>query len=129
MGETTHTSQELAAFLRTRREGLAPDDVELPQGRRPRRTPGLREEVAELAKASVEQGRGLRPSPEVLEALAQALRLNFDECAYMFDLAQRGQVSGRQPTVQAPPESLVQLVRDLSPLPTMLINHRQDILT
>jgi len=135
MGETTDTSRELATFLRTRRERLAPDDVELPQGRRPRRTPGLRrEEVAELANVSVdyvirlEQGRGLRPSPEVLEALARALRLNIDERAYLFDLVQRGQVSGRQPTVEAPPESLVRLVRDLSPLPTMLINHRLDIL-
>jgi transcriptional regulator with XRE-family HTH domain len=135
MSETIDTSRELAAFLRTRRERLAPHDVELPPGRRPRRTPGLRrEEVAELAKVSVdyvtrlEQGRGLRPSPEVLEALARALRLSIDERAYLFDLAQQRQVSGRQPTVQAPPESLARLVRDLSPLPSMLVNHRFDIL-
>jgi transcriptional regulator with XRE-family HTH domain len=135
MSETIDTSRELAAFLRTRRERLAPHDVELPQGRRPRRTPGLRrEEVAELAKVSVdyvirlEQGRGLRPSPEVLEALARALRLSIDERAYLFDLAQQRQVSSRQPTVQAPPESLARLVRDLSPLPCMLVNHRFDIL-
>jgi transcriptional regulator with XRE-family HTH domain len=135
MSETIDTSRELAAFLRTRRERLAPHDVELPRGRRPRRTPGLRrEEVAELAKVSVdyvirlEQGRGLRPSPEVLDALARALRLNADERAYLFDLAQKRQVSDRQPTVQAPPESLARLVRDLSPLPSMLVNHRFDIL-
>jgi len=135
MSETIDTSRELAAFLRTRRERLAPHDVELPQGRRPRRTPGLRrEEVAELAKVSVdyvirlEQGRGLRPSPEVLEALARALRLSVDERAYLFDLAQQRQLSGGQPTVQAPPESLARLVRDLSPLPSMLVNHRFDIL-
>src|SRR6202000_1968352 len=35
---------------------------------------------------------------------------------------------GRQPTVQAPPKSLARLVRDLSPLPTMLVDHRLDIL-
>ena len=135
MSETIDTSRELAAFLRTRRERLAPHDVELPRGRRSRRTPGLRrEEVAELAKVSVdyvirlEQGRGLRPSPEVLEALARALRLSIDERAYLFDLAQQRQVSGRQPTVQAPPDSLARLVRDLSPLPSMLVNHRFDIL-
>jgi transcriptional regulator with XRE-family HTH domain len=135
MSETIDTARELAAFLRTRRERLAPHDVELPQGQRPRRTPGLRrEEVAELAKVSVdyvirlEQGRGLRPSPKVLEALARALRLSIDERAYLFDLAQQRQVSGRQPTVQAPPESLARLVRDLSPLPSMLVNHRFDIL-
>ena len=135
MSATIDTSRELAAFLRTRRERLAPHDVELPQGRRPRRTPGLRrEEVAELAKVSVdyvirlEQGRGLRPSPEVLEALARALRLSIDERAYLFDLAQKRQKSRRRPTVQAPPESLARLVRDLSPLPGMLVNHRLDVL-
>ena len=135
MSETIDTSRELAAFLRARRERLAPHDVELPPGRRPRRTPGLRrEEVAELAKVSVdyvirlEQGRGLRPSPEVLEALARALRLSIDERAYLFDLAQKRQVSGRQRTVQAPTESLARLVRDLSPLPSMLVNHRFDVL-
>jgi transcriptional regulator with XRE-family HTH domain len=135
MSETTGASRELAAFLRARRERLAPNDFELPQGRRPRRTPGLRrEEVAELANVSVdyvirlEQGRGLRPSPEVLDALARALRLSIDERAYLFDLAQRRQVSGRQPALQAPPEPLAQLVRDLSPLPSMLVNHRFYIL-
>ena len=87
-------THELAAFLRTRRERLPPGDLELPERRRLRRTPGLRrEEVAELAGVSVdyvvrlEQGRGLRPSPDVLDALAGALRLSDDERAYLFDLA------------------------------------------
>ncbi|MYU16218.1 transcriptional regulator, partial [Streptomyces sp. SID8361] len=41
--------QELAAFLRSRRERITPADVGLPAGTR-RRTPGLRrEEVAQLA--------------------------------------------------------------------------------
>jgi MmyB-like transcription regulator ligand binding domain/Helix-turn-helix domain len=76
----------------------------------------------------LEQSRGLRPSPEVIEALARALQLSPDERAYLFDLAQQRQAIGQQPTVQAPPESLVRLVRDLSPLPTMLISHRLDLL-
>jgi len=63
----------------------------------------------------------------VLDALATALRLSIDERAYLFDLAQQRQVSGRQPTVQdrrvAGPAG-----RDLSPLPSMLVNHRFDIL-
>jgi MmyB-like transcription regulator ligand binding domain len=66
---------------------------------------------------------------QVLEALARALRLSTDERAYLFDLAQRRQLSGRQPTMQAAPESLARLVRDLSPLPSMLVNHRLDILS
>ncbi|GAA3658224.1 helix-turn-helix transcriptional regulator [Nonomuraea antimicrobica] len=129
---TVDQARELAAFLRTRRERLHPDTVELPSRRAHRRTPGLRrEEVAELAGVSVdyvvrlEQGRGLRPSPEVLEALADALRLSEDERAYLFDLAQQ------RPTRQAAEEEagpLAQLVLDLSPLPAMLVNHRFDIL-
>ncbi|GAA4994727.1 helix-turn-helix transcriptional regulator [Actinopolymorpha pittospori] len=125
-------TNELAAFLRTRRERLAPEDAGLPQRRR-RRTPGLRrEEVAELAGVSVdyvvrlEQGRGLRPSPEVLEALARALRLSEDERSYLFDLAQQRPASRQPSTSQA--DSLARLVHDLSPLPAMLVNHRLDIL-
>ncbi|WP_454199745.1 helix-turn-helix domain-containing protein [Nocardia sp. Marseille-Q1738] len=126
--------QEMAAFLRARRERLTPADLGLPQRRQARRTPGLRrEEVAELAGVStdyivrLEQGRGLRPSAEVLTALAQALRLTSDERAYLFDLArQRQPDTGKPSTVPAP--ALAMLVRDLSPLPAMLVNHRYDIL-
>ncbi|WP_326731347.1 hypothetical protein [Streptomyces phaeochromogenes] len=46
--------QELAGFLRSRRERITPADVGLPAGPR-RRTPGLRrEEVAQLAFISAE---------------------------------------------------------------------------
>ncbi|CNE70099.1 DNA-binding protein [Mycobacterium tuberculosis] len=128
------TTQELAAFLRTRRERLDPGDLGLPLRRRSRRTPGLRrEEVAELAGVSIdyivrlEQARGLRPSADVVEALARALRLAPDERAYLFDLArQRPRGAAKPATVAAPP--LARLVDDLSPLPAMLLNHRFDIL-
>jgi transcriptional regulator with XRE-family HTH domain len=127
------TVAELGAFLRARRERLGPDDVGLPARRRARRTPGLRrEEVAELAGVSVdyvirlEQGRGLRPSPEVLDALAGALRLTEDERHYLFDLArQRPASRGHKPDQTGP---LARLVHDLSPLPAMIVNHRNDIL-
>jgi transcriptional regulator with XRE-family HTH domain len=73
--------RELAAFLRSRRERITPDEVGLPAGQR-RRTPGLRrEEVAQLAFISpeyytrLEQARARRPSREVLAGLARALRL------------------------------------------------------
>jgi transcriptional regulator with XRE-family HTH domain len=127
-------TQELAAFLRTRRERLDPRDVGLPARRQSRRTPGLRrEEVAELAGVSVdyivrlEQARGLRPSADVVEALARALRLAPDERAYLFGLARRRpRDAGKLATTAAP--SLAGLVADLSPLPAMLMNHRYDIL-
>jgi transcriptional regulator with XRE-family HTH domain len=131
---TVDPNQELAAFLRTRRERLDPGELGLPSRRQSRRTPGLRrEEVAELAGVSVdyvvrlEQARGLRPSADVVEALAGALRLTPDERAYLFDLArQHPRGSGRPATAAAPP--LARLVADLSPLPAMLMNHRYDIL-
>jgi transcriptional regulator with XRE-family HTH domain len=84
---------ELAAFLRSRRERLRPEDVGLPPGGR-RRTPGLRrEEVAVLAHISVEyyvrleQGRAPRPSGEVLAGVADALRLTDPESAHLHLLA------------------------------------------
>jgi transcriptional regulator with XRE-family HTH domain len=85
--------QDLGAFLRSRRERIAPTDVGLPAGRR-RRTPGLRrDEVAGLAFISteyytrLEQARGPRPSHEVLAGLARALRLTDPERAHLHHLA------------------------------------------
>ncbi|MEU5923241.1 helix-turn-helix transcriptional regulator [Streptomyces antimycoticus] len=131
---TVDTTQELAAFLRARRERLDPRDLGLPSRRQARRTPGLRrEEVAELAGVSVdyivrlEQGRGLRPSADVVEALARALRLAPVERAYLFNLTRQRPRNADQPaTTAAPP--LAGLVADVSPLPAMLMNHRYDIL-
>lgn len=83
---------ELARFLRDRREGLRPGADHRSDGRR--RTPGLRrEEVAELAHISVdyyvrmEQARGPRPSARILDAVAGALCLPRAERAHLFRLA------------------------------------------
>ncbi|MFE9537308.1 helix-turn-helix transcriptional regulator [Streptomyces sp. NPDC006691] len=134
MTRTVDPTQELAAFLRTRRERLDPADFGLPARQRARRTPGLRrEEVAELAGVSIdyvvrlEQGRGLRPSATVVDSLARALRLAPDERAYLFNLTQQRHRDTDGPTTTAAP-SLSRLVTDLSPLPAMLMNHRFDIL-
>ena len=84
---------ELAAFLRSRRERLRPEDVGLPSGAR-RRTPGLRrEEIAVLAHISteyyvrLEQGRAPRPSAEVLAGIGGALRLTDTESDHLHRLA------------------------------------------
>lgn len=84
---------ELAAFLRSRRERLRPEDVGLSSGSR-RRTPGLRrEEVAVLAHVSteyyarLEQGRAPRPSDVVLAGIAGALRLTPEESDHLHRLA------------------------------------------
>ncbi len=82
-------STVLGHFLRSRRQGLPPELVGLPPDPR-RRSPGLRrEEVAVLANVSpswytyLEQGRSVRPSVEVLDSLADALRLDGTNRRYL----------------------------------------------
>jgi transcriptional regulator with XRE-family HTH domain len=81
----------LGAFVRARRESIAPDTAT-----RRRRTPGLRRE--ELAArvgigvtwvAWIEQGRDVRASAETLARLADGLNLTRAERAYLFNLAAR----------------------------------------
>ena len=86
---------ELGRFLRSRRERIRPADIGLPTGPR-RRDPGLRrDEVAQLAGASVdyynelERGAGSQPSEQMIAALARALRLSADERDYLYHLAGR----------------------------------------
>ncbi|GAB3011274.1 helix-turn-helix transcriptional regulator [Streptomyces pseudoechinosporeus] len=86
---------ELGAFLRSRRERIRPEEVGLVSGPR-RRVPGLRrDEVAQLAGASVdyynelERGAGSQPSEQMLAALARALRLTADERDHLYHLADR----------------------------------------
>ncbi|MEU9454583.1 helix-turn-helix transcriptional regulator [Streptomyces sp. NPDC048277] len=86
---------ELGSFLRSRRERIRPAEVGLPTGPR-RRVPGLRrDEVAQLAGASVdyynelERGAGSQPSEQMIAALARALRLSADERDHLYHLADR----------------------------------------
>lgn len=86
---------ELGGFLKSRRDRLSPRDLGLNDGKR-RRVPGLRrDEVANLAGASVdyyiqlEQGRGAQPSEQMLAALARALHLTLDERNHLYHLAGR----------------------------------------
>ncbi len=91
-GGVSTRSEELGRFLRSRRERLSPADVDLPGGPR-RRVKGLRrEEVAVLANVGttwytwLEQGRDVRASEQVLEALAGALLLDPAERSHLFQL-------------------------------------------
>lgn len=93
---------ELARFLRERRDRLRPADLGLSTDHA-RRTPGLRrEEVAESAHISVdyyarlEQARAPGPSPQVLDALAGALRLRAAERSHLFRLAGSGPAPAKQ---------------------------------
>jgi transcriptional regulator with XRE-family HTH domain len=124
---------ELAAFLRNRRERLTPDDVGIvTYGRR--RTPGLRrEEVAQLAGVGVtwytwlEQGRDIAPSPQVLDAIARTLQLDPHERTHVFRLS-----GAADPThvdgCHAVPDTIQPLLDQLQPYPAMVVNGRFDLL-
>ena len=125
---------ELADFLRTRREAIRPEDVGLAGGGR-RRTPGLRrEEVSQLAGVGttwytwLEQGRDVRASASVLEAIAAALQLTPAERAHLILLGRGEQV---QP-VKGPKErvhpTVRKLVEGLSPNPASITGRRYDFL-
>lgn len=129
----------LGQLLRTRRERLAPGDVGLPAGSR-RRTAGLRrEEVAQLASLSatyytfLEQGRPVRPSAQVLDALAEALRMSEAERRYLRVLAYGPPANGADhadddaPLERIDPE-VTALVQRLEPHPTLVKGRRWDVL-
>jgi transcriptional regulator with XRE-family HTH domain len=132
--------QALGQLLRSRRERLTPADVGLPAGSR-RRTAGLRrEEVALLANVSttyytfLEQGRQVRPSAQVLDALAAALQMSAAERRYLQVLAHGGDDApgGGMAITASPPEQLDQgvadLVQRLDPFPTIVKGRRWDVL-
>ncbi|GGV05945.1 DNA-binding protein [Kitasatospora herbaricolor] len=124
---------ELAAFLRSRRERIAPEQVGLPVTGR-RRTPGLRrEEVAQLAAVGVtwytwlEQGRAIQVSVQVLDAVARALLLDRNERAHLFALAGADDPSPVQECATVTPA--VRLMLDqFGPMPAAVVNSRYDIL-
>ncbi|MEV0404611.1 helix-turn-helix transcriptional regulator [Actinoallomurus sp. NPDC050550] len=126
---------ELTEFLRTRRARLQPEDVGLrPYGGR-RRVPGLRrEELAQLAGVSVdyyvrlEQGRTNNVSGEVLEAVAQALRLDEDERAYLRNLAKPTRSRRRPPRTERVRPGVRRLLDMAEGVPAYLLGRRADVL-
>lgn len=125
---------EFARFLRSRRERLSPQDSGLPPSTKRRRTPGLRrEEVAQLAGVSVdyyvrlEQGRKLRPSTAVLEALARALQLEPDEYRHMVTLLNHAPSVTPRPPQRVRP-GVLRLLERLDPTPGFVLGRRMDVL-
>ncbi|WP_041832822.1 helix-turn-helix transcriptional regulator [Actinoplanes sp. N902-109] len=86
-------AREFGDFLRARRNRLRPQDAGLEPGGRRKVTGLRREELALLAGLStdyyqrMEQGREVRPSDDVLDALAGALGLDDGERRHLFTLA------------------------------------------
>ncbi|WP_327109694.1 helix-turn-helix transcriptional regulator [Nocardia sp. NBC_01730] len=132
------SDNELGLFLRTRREAVTPAQVGLPTGPR-RRTPGLRRaELATLAGVSVEyvtrleQGRDRHPSPQVLSALADALRLSPSERIHLHRLSKAADtgfscMGGAQP--QRGIRSTIRAILDrLEPAPAVVVNSLTEVL-
>jgi transcriptional regulator with XRE-family HTH domain len=127
----------LGDFLQTRRSQLSPEDVGVPTYGERRRVPGLRrEELAMLAGVSVsyytrlEQGQSQSASPEVLDALAKALRLDESERQYLHDLARTSGKHGKakRPAPERVSAPTLQLLDVMGDAPAIVLGRRTDVL-
>lgn len=129
---------EAADFLRSRRARITPEQAGLPAWGERRRVTGLRrEEVALLAGVSVEyyvrleRGNLGGASESVLEAVANALKLNEAERAHLFDLARTASPPTRRtagPARGAVREQVQWLLDSMSGTAAYVRNARTDIL-
>ncbi|WP_258948704.1 helix-turn-helix domain-containing protein [Lentzea californiensis] len=126
----------LGEFLRTRRSQLRPEDVGVRTYDERRRVPGLRrDELARLAGVSssyytrLEQGHSTGASPEVLDALATALRLDESERQHLHVLATPvKQARVRRPAAERVDEATAQLLAALADVPAVVLGLRSDVL-
>ena len=123
----------LGDYLRARREQVRPEDVGLAAGAR-RRVAGLRrEELATLAGISsayylrLEQGRDTRPSAQVVDALARALRLDVKATEYLHRLASAPGSRRPHSAGETVANGLDQLI-DQFPMPAIVASRCQDVL-
>jgi transcriptional regulator with XRE-family HTH domain len=124
---------ELAAYLKSKRIGIAPARVGLKAGPRRRARGLLREEVAQLAGISstwyvwLEQGRDIRPSSDVLAQIADALLLNGVERTHLLTLAQPDVGTGTNFSADVP-DILKTWITGLNHQPAYVINGIWDII-
>lgn len=119
-------ARELGMYLRTLRDRTTPESVGLPTSAR-RRVPGLRrEEVAVLANVGttwytwLEQGRDVRPSAGVLDAIAAALDLEPAERAHLLMLGGHPH-EARGPECAAAGPRLQALLDSMAPNPAAAV--------
>jgi transcriptional regulator with XRE-family HTH domain len=128
-------STTLGEFLRSRRGRLTPADVGIPSHGM-RRVEGLRrEELAQLAGVSatyytrLEQGQSHQASQSVVDALADALRLDDAERSYLHRLARPAPARRRRP---ARPDTarpgVRRLLARMPDVPALVVSTRTEVL-
>lgn len=124
----------LGDFLRSRRERIKPDHVEMVGRFGRRRTPGLRrEEVAHLAGVSItwytwlEQGRVINTSREVIESVGRALQLSSEEHLHLLRLANYGDDGDSSPHGEEMNIGLQNIIDQLH-YPAIIANLRTEVL-
>lgn len=126
--------QELASFLKGLRTGVEPQDFGIVRDQT-RRVSGLRrDEVASLAGVSLtwytwlEQGRDVKASHQVVDAIAKALRMDSDQHSYFRHLAD---LPDLPPEVAGHLEAQLgtrRMLVDLEPIAACVLDHRSFIL-
>jgi transcriptional regulator with XRE-family HTH domain len=125
---------QLGEFLCARRAALQPQDVAMPSHGLRRVTGLRREEVAVLAGVSadyytrLEQGRERHPSPQILNALSRALRLDGDARAHLYRLAGAAPSEQFDHVTDRVSPTLRQLLDGYPGAPAFVINRTLDIL-
>ncbi|CAA9439730.1 MAG: DNA-binding protein [uncultured Quadrisphaera sp.] len=124
----------LGDFLRARRDALTPEQVGVVSSGA-RRVAGLRrEEVALLARVSVdyyvrlEQGRERNPSAQVLDALGEALRLDEDGRLDLYRLAEQAPRRAWAATREQVDPALLQLMDRWPGTPAVVLGRAYDVL-
>lgn len=125
---------ELSGFLKSRRARLRPQDVGLRDYGGTRRVAGLRrEELARLAGVSIahytrlEQGNGDHVSDEVLDAIGAALRLDYDELAYLRRIARRPKPCTTGTAGSVVPTGLRYLLESFVMTPALVVGRHTEI--
>ncbi|MFD6877179.1 MULTISPECIES: helix-turn-helix transcriptional regulator [unclassified Streptomyces] len=128
------TSNDLGDFLRARRARLRPGDVGL-ASYGARRVAGLRrEEVAVLAGmnsdyyARLEQGRERSPSPQILDSISSALRMDDEAREHLFRLAGTVPEGVRPRPRETVGSALRQLLDGYPNAPAFVLNPATDFL-
>lgn len=125
---------ELAEFLKSRRRQMCPGEVGLTTTGH-RRTPGLRrEEVSMLSGVSLtwytwlEQGRDIKPSRQVVDALARTLRLSPAEHGYVLRLTRHSADVPAGSAVAGCPPHVQRFLDALGPSPSYAITPYWEII-